>query len=213
MGLFNNYNEIERGLLEQYSQMFAMMGIPDARKMAKDMLNQAIEKSKKEGTYNLPPNFGNIILKEQKTEDPIVEKFAEEIWKTLPSKKAEGVRDEDIRWWWNLNDVERSIMLGVDEMHRIALFLKELEEGKTEKEAAEIVEKFHPKYTYGYRGEQKDIPKRIKDCLPLPIELKDRINIYIEKRPTSDPEEYKKDIEKSSTFNALIRKEIKAGNI
>jgi len=49
--------------------------------------------------------------------------------------------------------------------------------------------------------------------LPLPFELKDRINIYIEKRAKSDPEKYKKDIESSSTFNALVRKEIQGGHI
>lgn len=214
MGLFDNYNKIEKRLLEIYSQMFTKMGIPDAQKMAKDILNRAIEKSKREGTYNLPPNFGNIILKEQKTEDLVVEKFAGAIRKTLPMKRIEGVRDKDIRWWWNLNDVERSIMVAVDEMNRMALFLKlRTDEGKTAEQATEIIWKFHPKYTYGYQGEKKNIPKQVEDQLSLPIELKDRINIYIEKRATSDPEQYKKDIEKSSTFKALVRKEIKAGNI
>jgi hypothetical protein len=51
------------------------------------------------------------------------------------------------------------------------------------------------------------------DDRPLPCELKNRIDIYIEKRAQTDPEKYKKEIEQSSTFNALIRKEIRAGNI
>jgi len=213
MGLFNNYNKIEQRLLEEYSQMFTMMSLPDAKETAKRLLDRAIEKSKKEGTYNLPPNFGSIILKEQKTEDSVVEKFAEGIQNTLPSKRTEGVKDENIKWWWNLNDVERNIMVGADEFHRIALFLKERNKGKTNEEANEMVWKFHPKYTYGYRGKIKDISQQIKDRLPLPIELKNRINIYIEKRAKLDPEKYKKDVEKSPTFNALVRKEIKAGNI
>lgn len=214
MSLFNNYNKIEKELFEIYSNDLAAMGIPDSRRTAKELLNHAIEKSKKEGTYNLPPNFGNIILKEEKAEDPVVEGIAERIRKTLPGKRTESVRDEDIKWWWNLNDVERSIMVGVDEFHRIALCLKLVDEdGLSFKEAGEQVWKYHPKYTYGYRGEMKKMPKEIENEFPLPIELKDRINIYIEKRAKSDPEKYKKDIEKSSTFNALIRKEIKAGNI
>jgi len=221
MGLFNNYNEIEKSLLEQYSQMFAMMGIPDARKMAKNMLDQTIEKSKKEGTYNLPPNFGDIILKQQKAEDPSVEKIAEAIRKTLSIKRSEGVRDEDIRWWWNLNDVERNIMLATDEVNRMYLFRQEIEnsrevsEEKAAEQAAKKVWKFHPTYTYGDPREKKEsAPKWVREeDLPLPIELKDRINIYIEKRYISDREKYKKDIEASSTFNALVRKEIRAGNI
>jgi len=221
MGLFNNYNEIEKGLLEQYSQMFAMMGIPDAQKMAKNLLDRAIEKSKREGTYNLPPNFGDIILKEQKAEDPAVEKIAEVFRRTLLIKKAEGVRDEDIKWWWNLNDVERNIMLGTDEVNRLYLFTqeiknsKEISKEKAAGQAAKKVWKFHPTYTYGDPKEKKDsVPKWVKEAdLPLPIELKDRINIYIEKRYKNDREKYKKDIETSSTFNALVRKEIKAGNV
>ena len=205
--------EIEKGVLEQYSQMFTVMGLPGAKETAKRLLDRAIEKSKKEETYDLPSNFGNIILREEKTDDPVVEKFAEEIRKTLSPKRVEGVRDEDIRWWWNLNDVERSIMVGVDEFHCTALFLKECDEGKTTDEANEIVWKFHPKYTYGYRGETKDMPQQIKDIFPLPIELKDRINIYIAKKTKTNSEKYKKDIKSSPTFNALVRKEIKAGNI
>lgn len=221
MGLFDNYNEIEKGLLEQYSQMFNMMGMPDARKMAKDTLDRAIENSKKEGTYNLPPNFGDIILKKQRAENPAIEKIAEVFRRTLSSKRDEGVRDEDIRWWWNLNDVERNIMLATDEVNRMYLFRQEIENSKevskekAAEQAAKKVWKFHPTYTYGDPKEKKDsVPKWVKEeDLPLPIELKDRINIYIEKRYKDNREKYKKDIGVSSTFNTLIRKEIKAGNI
>ena len=144
MGLFNNYNKIEKGLLEMYSQMFTAMGMPDARKIAKSLLDQAIGKSKKEGTYNVPSNFGDIILKKQTIGDPVVEKMAEIIQKTLPRKRNEGVRDEDIRWWWNLNDVERNIMLAVDEMNRMALFINEIEnssESSKEKTAEKAAKK------------------------------------------------------------------------
>ena len=51
MGLFNfsKYNDIEKALLDQYTQMMSMMGISsaEAKKMAGDMLDQAIEESKK----------------------------------------------------------------------------------------------------------------------------------------------------------------------
>jgi hypothetical protein len=44
-------------------------------------------------------------------------------------------------------------------------------------------------------------------------ELRNRVNGYIEKRSETDPEEYKKEIEKSTTFNSLVRGEIRKGNI
>lgn len=221
MGLFDNYNKIEKELLEIYSNDLATVGIPDSRRMAKELLNRAIEKSKKEGTYNLPPNFGDIILKNERVEDPTIEKAAEIFRKTLHQKRAEGVKDEDIKWWWNLNDVERHIMLSVDEMHRMALFINELEKSTAltkemaANQASKIVWKHHPIYTYGDPTQKpQNAPLGIKkEDLPLPVELKDRVNIYIEKQGRDNPEKFKKEVENSSTLNALIRKEIKAGNI
>lgn len=205
MGLFNNYNKIEQGLLELYSQMFATMsGIPksEARKMAKGLLDQAIEESKKEGSYNLPPNFGDIILKK--------EKAGVNLLKRLPEKRIEGVRDEDIRWWWNLNDIERRLMIKTDDINKTYLAKCFIEnEGLSPEDAIKKVRKYHP--FYGDPLNTTHVKK--DDDRPLPYELKDRINIYIEKRARSDPEKYKREIELSSTFNALIRKEIKAGNI
>ncbi len=204
MGLFDNYNEIEQGLLEMYSQMFiTMTGVPEseARKMAKGLLNQAIEESKKEGSYNLPLNFGDMILEKEKT--------GANILKRLPEKRAEGVRDEDIRWWWNLNDIERRMMIKTDDINKTYLikqFVKN--EGLSVEEAVKKVRKYQPFY-----GDLLDITHAKDDDRPLPYELKDKINIYIEKRAKSDPKKYKRNIEASSTFNALVRKEIKAGNI
>lgn len=215
MGLFNNYNEIERQLLEHYVQFFTTMGLPDARRTAKDMLNKAIEKSKSEGTYYLPQNFGNIILGTEKAEQSNVEKVAEIFQKILQQKRTEGVKDENIRWWWNLNDVERNMMLSVDEFHRIALFIKEIKSGKPPEGAGKTVWKYHPIYTYGDPNTKPEkSPFEVKrEDFPLPIELKDRVNSYIEKRATVDPDKYKQDIEQSATFNALVRKEIRAGKL
>jgi len=47
----------------------------------------------------------------------------------------------------------------------------------------------------------------------LPFELKDRINIYTQKRSQTDPEKFKNEIAESSSFNALIRKEIRNGKV
>lgn len=218
MGLFNfsKYNDIEKALLDQYSQMMSMMGISsaEAKKMAGDMLDQAIEESKKEGTYYLPQNLGDIIFGDAGSDNPTIKKVAESIRQKLPKKKAEGVKDEDVRWWWNLNDIERRIMLKQDDIARMTLFMAELEKSnesskeKAADKAATKVRKFHPTY-----GDPDDTTHTTGDDRPLPYELKDRINIYIEKRARENSEKYKNEIEQSSTFNALLRKEIKAGNL
>ena len=119
------------------------------------------------------------------------------------------MRDEDIKWWWNLDGVERMMMLKVDELHRLVLFKKTVEEdGKTNDEAGAVVRKYHPIY-----GNPEDTTHTQGDDRPIPEELKDRINIYVEKRFTDNSEKFKKEIEQSSTFNALIRKEVRNNNL
>ena len=53
MGFFNfsKYNDMEKAMLDMYSQMLSMRGIPssEAKKLTEDMLDQAIEESKKMG--------------------------------------------------------------------------------------------------------------------------------------------------------------------
>lgn len=199
MGFFSKYNEIEKGLLEVYSKLFADMGLSDTRKMTEDLLDQAIENSKKAGRYNLK-NMGDEILEREKSSGQINPNFE--------NKRKEGVRDEDIRWWFNLNDIERIMMLKVDELHQATLYMSQLEEGKSPKEALAIVCKYHPRY-----GDLTGRTYGSEDDRPLPYELKDRINIYIQKRASENSEKYKSEIEQSSTFNALIRKEIRTGNL
>lgn len=196
--------------------MMSMMGMSsaEAKKMAGDMLDQAIEESKKEGTYYLPQNLGDIIFGDAGSDNQTIKNVAESIRQKLPKKKAEGVKDEDVRWWWNLNDIERRIMLKPDEIAKMSLYIslrKKSEETSQEKAIEKVlveVAKFHPVF-----GNPDDITHSSGDDRPLPYELKDRINIYIGKRAKENSEKYKSEIEQSSTFNALIRKEIKAGNL
>ena len=198
MAFFNKYNEMEKRILEHYSKFFSDMGLPDAERMTKDFLDKAIEDSKKAGRYDLK-NIGDTLLEKEKSSGQANPNFE--------SKRKEGVRDGDIKWWFNLNDIERLMMLKVDEFHRLALFIKEKEEGKTDDEADAVVRKHHPIY-----GDLNDETHGSGDNRPLPLELKDRINIYIEKQGISNAE-FKKKIDSFTTLNALIRKEIRDENI
>lgn len=199
MGFFSKYNEIEKNLLETYSKLFADMGLPDSRKITEEFLDQAIEKSKGEGHYSLK-NVGDTLLEKEKTSGKMNQNFE--------NKRKEGVRDEDIRWWFNLNDIERRMMLKIDDIAKATLYTSLLESQKysIEKALTEI-SKYHPVY-----GDLNDERNGKGNDRPLPLELKDRINIYIEKQGVGNPE-FKKEIDASSTFNALIRKEIRAGKI
>jgi len=173
----------------------------EAQNIVRDLLKLAKEECQQEDTLkNLPQNFGNILLEREST--------VEEIKSMLAKRRKEGVRDEDIRWWWNKHPLERKMMLKVDDVIKLSEFTRiQKEEGLNEEEAAKKVRKFHVIY-----GEPDDTTHTVGDDRPLPEELKDRIDIYIEKQ-TTNQEKYKKEIEESSTLNALLRKEIKKGNI
>lgn len=199
----NSSSDIEKQLEDQYVPTFLMMGMSSsqAKSTFQDMLKLAKEKSQKEGSSNWPQNLGDFLLERESADGKIKS--------MLTKRRKEGVRDEDIRWWWNMHDLERRMMLTFDDISRHSLFVRlRKEEGLNAEEAAREVRKFHPIY-----GDPDDTTHTTGDDRPLPEELKDRINIYIEKRAQTEPQKYKKEIEDSSTFNALIRKEIKKGNI
>jgi len=198
MGFFSKYNEIEKELLDTYSKLFADMGFPNSRKMTEEFLDQAIENSKKDGHYNLK-NVGDALLEKEKTSGNVNQNFE--------NKRKEGVRDEDIRWWFNLNDIERRMMLNIDKLQQSTLYVSQLDAGKSIEEALVIVSKYHPIY-----GDLNDERNGGGDNRPLPLELKDRINIYIEKQGVGNTE-FKEKIDSFITLNALIRKEIRDGNI
>ncbi len=198
MGFFSKYNKVEGDILDLYTKMLSDSGLPNAKATVQEWLDSAIEDSKREGMYTLT-GVGDRLLEKEKIDGKTKEKF--EI------KRKEGVRDEDIRWWFNLDDIERRMMLKVDMAHISTLFISELDKGKIEDDADKTVRKYHPIY-----GDLNDESHGTGDNRPLPFELKDRINIYIEKQGINNPE-YKEKIEKSSTFNALVREEIRSKNI
>jgi len=202
--LFGSSSSIEKQLEEKYVPMLQTMlgmSLPQAVYFFNTLLEQAKREAQKEGTLDLPLNFGDILLKKEATD--------EKIRSILAKKRKEGVKDEDIRWWWNMHDLERRMMLKIDDIFRLALFAKLVEEdGLTKEEAAKRVRKLFPIF-----GDPDDTTHSSGDDRPLPYELKDRINNYTMKRSMLDPERYKKEIEESSSFNALIRKEIRKGNL
>ena len=108
-----------------------------------------------------------------------------------------------------MDDLERKILLKLDDVTRHALFTKLREEdGLSEGEAAEGVRKSYPVF-----GNPDDTTVVTGEDRPLPYELKERIRSFVKKRMQRDPEAFKKEIKGSSTFNALIRREVKKGNI
>ena len=66
--LFSSSSTIEKHLEKFYVHTLQMIGMSpaEAKNNVRDILKQAKEKSMKEGTSNLPQNFGDILLEKKR---------------------------------------------------------------------------------------------------------------------------------------------------
>lgn len=203
MGFFAQLlgSPIENQLREFYVQNLQAGGMPasQAREAVNTFLQEAKKEGAAEGTLNLPQDFGDRLLARE-ARDGHTKDF-------LGKKRSQGVRDEDIRWWWKLHDLERRIMLKMDNLSRMTTFLACRDQGMTPEQAAARIRKLFPSY-----GDLDADPNTTGDDRPLPHELKDRVNRYVESR-AADPSTFKKEIEESTSLNALVRREIANGRI
>jgi len=214
------HNKIEQELIKYWIQVLKhnitipaqkqadMLGIKfednvdfDVEEVVINLINKAINESKQVGSYNLPKNFGNIIIeREGKGENTL---------KNISSKRADGVTNEDIIKWWNLNDIDRRMKMSFHEINHIYLLKYFVaKEGLNPDQALAKTRKLLPVY-----GDSSDTSHFTGDDRPLPFELYNRVDAYMINRNLSELVQYKKDIENSSSFNALIRREIRSGKL
>lgn len=220
MGLFNflkpgDEKQLENLYVDIIRMFYKEAPLYEIRKIVKKLLKNAKRACIEQESLNLPMKYGDILLEKESTDERVKE--------TLAKKRKEGVRDEDIRFWWNLPDLERSMVVQADSVIRMEPFVISIGKGMDKYEAAAEVRKIHPIYEdhdYKYLiKEQKSafqfrsLTNTTGEDRPLPYELKNRINKYIEKMLRENIEELKKDMENFSTFNALVREEIRKGNI
>jgi hypothetical protein len=191
--------EVEKELKEDYIAEFIEYGFEP--KEAKKTVKMLLKKAWKEyGKRQIPEMSGEEILEIEKTD--------EEMKAILAKKRNQGVSDDDIHWWWDMHDLERKMIELKEILLRDAYYHRMIERGKTKEEAMDNVKKnfvcfFHSAKLQSVDNEE---PK-------LPIELTRRIDDYLERRNTDDPEQYRKDLEEMGTLTALVRKEIANGNL
>jgi hypothetical protein len=204
-----NVKNFVKRLSDLYVGLYINTGMSKAQaeEIVRGLLQMAVQETIDADTYNLPSNLGDVVLGNAMAESEKIESFAEGIRQKIPYLKSEGVTEEDIRYYWNLNELERRMATLEDNSMRIGVFAEARKNGKTVEQASAEVRKVFPMYG---NPDDKNQPKG--EDRPFPYELKDLINKYI-KRRSLDISSYKNDIEKSSSLNALIRKEIKAGNL
>lgn len=173
----------------------------EARSLFKDLFSRSERMSKEAKTFDYPMNLGDILLEKEATD--------REIGASLRKKRREGVTSADVKWWWNRHDVERRFVLEVLQLNRITRIRQFLEdEGLDEREAATRIRQGEAHY-----GDPEDTEHTSGDDRPLPYELMNRVNSYVAMRMSTDPEKFLIEMSGSSTLNAIIRREIRNGNL
>lgn len=115
--VFGKSSPVEKHLEETNVPMLQMlmgMSVGEAKRTFSDMLDRAKTQSVQDGTEKLPAHFGDLLLQDEPTDSKVQD--------MLEKKRREGVKDDDIRWWWNMHDLERQILLQVDNLFRFAAF-------------------------------------------------------------------------------------------
>ena len=190
--------ELTDNLVRGETDSHLAMGMPlrEAMEMAKESVKEAVRRSKANGTFDSPPNMGDLILQAEATDEATRKRFA--------VKRAEGVTDADIRWWLNMHDVERHLLLLQDEAAKLGVFLYWRDQGLSDEEAGRKAARM-----VNY-GDPTDTSHWSSDDRPLPIELKDRVNRLILSFAPDLPEA-RQHMESFSSANAFVRAEMRAG--
>ena len=193
----------ERQLENEYVHTLHLMGLPppEARRAFWQILNEIKKESLETGAATLPKDFGDRLLERELVDDRVKA--------LLETKRAEGVSDHDIRWWWNRSHLERALMAKLDQLNRLLLLSQFFEEQKlSPEEATKKLRTYDPLF-----GEVDEAPTDSPDDRPLPYELKERVRRYVQKRAILEAAALTREIEDSSSFNHLVRKELKRGNL
>ena len=207
MGLFSS--QIEKELEKIYVPLLSSVAPneKEAKKTFNQLLSQSKIKCKKAGiTENINRSEWLIELMNSTNESlNETEKYSKDY---IDVRKNEGVTDTDIRSWWDLHYLERAFTEELDNFFRAIGFVHDRDQGLSKEEAAK-----RNRHAFIYYGQPNDTSHTTGDNRPLPYELKDRINRYVEKRAKENPNTIKSEKQNYETYNAFIRAEMRKGNI
>lgn len=191
--------QLIKELRKKYTKVFHSMGVPseEAEETANTLIDACIQEAQREGAMEMIENYGDTLLEMEKS-DSGIKRF-------LDVRRSHGVTDEDIREWWNMSDLERRIIVKIEGLKQIALFRRLRDRGLSQDEAAYGVRKYLPLYG--------DVDEDSDEHSPLPFELRERVEGYVERRLSEDPDVFSEEVEAFSTFNSFVRSEIKKGNL
>ncbi len=214
MGLFKS--KIDKELEQIYVPLLSLTtpNEKEARRRFKQILSAAKTNCEKYGITENKEWSENLIRLMNSTdtqlnvEDEFFKDQVDFFKKYIDIRRKEGVTESDIRNWWDLHYLERAFIHELDNSFRLVAALINREKGLSGEESAKLIRKNFINY-----GDPDDTEHTTGDNRPLPIELKDRINKYVERRTKENPTAFKEEIQNYETYNALMRAEIRKGNI
>lgn len=204
MGLFSwlsiGPSSIDKRLEREFVPMLqTTMGLPpsEARKKFHEMLSRTKQAAHAEGTTALPERYGDLMLQQEPSH--------ENVKALLAKARKDGATDADIRHWWNMHDLERRMIMELDALVRMSRYVSLRQKGMQADEATLLLKQFHAHY-----GDPDDSKFDAGDDRLLPYELRDRIKRWNSKQANASGN---LNLGELRTFNALVRREIRQGNI
>ncbi|MFH0982098.1 MAG: hypothetical protein V2A79_11210 [Planctomycetota bacterium] len=182
-------------MIDLYARMLTtkLGSAKNARKVAEQMVDQVKSEAEAEGT--LHRGYAVETILNRANSDPALRAW-------LEARRADGVTDDDVRWWYSLHELERRMMILEESTSRAAIFLGKQREGSTPEQAAAEVRRSLPMY-----GDPTDTEHTTGEDRPLPDELRRRVNLWLQK-VSGDPEAFRRRLASATSYNALIRAEL-----
>lgn len=200
---------VRNALIQKLSLGFRTRGVmpAEADRIATDLAAQVVSELSQEN-WVPAPRFGDELLFKASNGDVQAREM-------IVARHSEGVSDDDIRWYWNLEEWQRRAEAKLEEADRTAYRLEgfELESRRNARASDATLAQAGDEYVrrgcpiYGNPAEPSNGQG---DNRPLFPELMKRVGTYREKRRSADLRAFASDLEQSSSFNALIRKELRA---
>ena len=200
--LFRSKSEMEVATIYvvREAAILSGMGISsrEARAQAKAIFAKAKENTRALGRDQWPPTVGDVLLAGQEV--------APGLFAFIDKARKEGATDDDIWQWWNMPELERQMVRTRDDINRTGLFAQALQRDMSMEAAAAEVRRVFPMY-----GDPTNTEHTSGDDRPLPFELKDRVNLWVQRMAERNPARLK--VPEGRTFNSVVRAELRAGQV
>jgi hypothetical protein len=199
----------ERELEEKYTQMISLlptgMTFDQIRQKVKQTIRLCKEAAIREGTTDLPDDYGGFLILGAQAGDL-------EARKIVDKARSEGATNEDIREFWSLNDLERRMVKYYENAFLSAMARSLWKPGLPEHLEQEMEVKVRK--TFPVYGDPNNGNLMSSRDQPLPYELRARVERWRTKVICErGEEELIRKANRYSSFNALVRAEIQKGSL